>query len=273
MMPTYRADKNLTLHYLDPSPTNPEPVLLLHGLGSDCSSWSYQVPALMSAGLRPIAPDARGFGNSSYPRERHHITTLAEDMVGLLEYLECGPSHLIGISLGGITALQLALDHPSLVRRLILINATARLFPDDLRTTIYYLLRLLMVMTVGIERQAHLVADRIFPLPEEALFRQMLIKQIMAANPSAYRRTMLSLARFDVSSRLRSIKNPTLVLTGSLDTTILPQRQAQLAAGIPGAKQVYMPTAGHAATVQRPEEVNSLILEFLSSDPGPALQS
>jgi pimeloyl-ACP methyl ester carboxylesterase len=224
----------------------------------------------MSAGFRPLAPDARGFGNSSYPREKHHLTTLAEDMVGLLEYLKCGPAHMVGISLGGITALQLALDHPGLVRRLILINATARLFPDDLRTTIYYVLRLLMVMTVGIERQAHLVAHRIFPLPEEALYRQMLIKQIMAADPSAYRRTMLALARFNVSSRLKSLKTPTLVLTGSLDTTILPHRQTQLAAGIPGARHIHIPAAGHAATVQRPDEVNSLILEFLKSEPGPS---
>ena len=268
-MPTLRLENNLTLNFLDPDPENPDPVLLLHGLGSDGSSWSYQLPELSKTGYRAIAPDARGFGSSSYPPKKHNIATLAHDMIGLLDALDCGPVHLVGISLGGITGLQLALDHPDRIRKLVLINAAARLFPDDLKTTLYYLARLLMVMTVGIERQAHLVAHRLFPNPEEQTLRQLLIQQISAANPRAYRRTMLALARFDVTSRLDSLKSPTLVVTGSADSTILPQRQSEMARRIPGARQVTLQDGGHALTVQRPDDVNAIILEFLEN--GPAL--
>ena len=80
-MPILRIEKNLAINYLDPVPENPNPVLLLHGLGSDSSSWSYQIPVLGDAGYRPIAPDTRGFGSSTYPPEGHTIPVLAEDLV------------------------------------------------------------------------------------------------------------------------------------------------------------------------------------------------
>ena len=269
-MPAVCLEKNLTIYYLDPAPQNPIPVLLLHGLGADGSSWNYQLPPLCAAGFRPIAPDARGFGKSTYPSSAHQISTLAEDLVSLLDHLNCETVHLIGLSLGGITGLQLAMDYPDRVMRLVLINAAARLFPYDLKTSLYYAIRLLMVMTVGIDRQAHLVAGRLFPKQEEAPLREMLVRQINAANPRAYRRTMLALARFDVTPRLKSLRVPTLVLTGAQDTTILPHRQTEMAARIPQARQVRLPDAGHAVTVQRPDAVNKLILEFLKNDSGPS---
>ena len=269
-MPFYKIAQNLTVFYRDRWPSNPHPVLLLHGLGADGSSWRFQTEVLGEAGYRPIAPDARGFGKSSYPKKFHRIETMAADMSKLLSHLDCGLTDVVGISLGGMLSLQLALDNPGLVRRLVLVNTAAWLLPDDVRTMLYYISRIFLVMTVGIERQAQLVAARIFPLPNQDFLRQELISQILTADPRAYRRTMLALLRFDVRDRLKTVKNPTLVITGENDTTILPRRQNLLAEGIPHARQVVVPGAGHAVTVEYPNQINELILEFLQNDQAPA---
>jgi pimeloyl-ACP methyl ester carboxylesterase len=77
---------------------------------------------------------------------------------------------------------------------------------------------------------------------------------------------MLALTRFDVRDRLKTLKVPTLVITGDADTTILPRRQKQLTVQIPHARQVQISGAGHAVTVEYPDQTNDLILEFLQND-------
>jgi pimeloyl-ACP methyl ester carboxylesterase len=107
------------------------------------------------------------------------------------------------------------------------------------------------------------VARRLFPKPEHDQLRLEFYAQVLQANPHGYRAAMRSLARFDVRGRLREIDLPTLVITGEQDASIPPIIQRRLAEGIPGSRQVTIPSAGHGVIADQPEAFNRVLLDFL----------
>jgi 3-oxoadipate enol-lactonase len=252
-----------SLHFLDPNPSGSPAVLLLHGLGADSTSWTLQMPALSSAGFRPIAPDAPGFGRSPYDGRGWNVRRVASQMAHLLEELKCTPAHVVGLSMGGVIAQQFCLDFPHLTRKLILVSAFSVLRPQDITGWWYFLSRAVTISTLGLEAQAHLVAQRVFPQADNAPLREMLVESISQADPHAYRRAMRSLGLFDSRKRLKEIAAPTLVVTGADDTTVAPVRQRRLADGIPGARQLVIAGAGHAVPVDQAEKFNQMLLDFL----------
>src|SRR5262245_8113582 len=110
LMPLLALSPKLTLHYLDVNPVGRRTVLLLHGLGATSRSWRPQIIALAGAGYRILAPDLRGFGQSTYPG-RTSLAEMAQDVAELLRAVAPEPVGVVGISMGGAVALHLALDH------------------------------------------------------------------------------------------------------------------------------------------------------------------
>jgi len=256
-----------TLSYLDPHPAGNPAVLLLHGLGADASSWTLQIPPLIAAGFRPIATDTPGFGGSPYDGHGWSIRRVAADMACLLEELQTGPAHVVGLSMGGTIAQQFALDAPHLTRSLVLVSTFAVLRPNTLSGWLYFLQRFILVNTLGLPAQARVVAQRVFPGPRYEQVREMLVETISHADPRAYRKAMSSLGLFNSIKRLGEIKVPTLVVTGADDTTVPPAHQRMLVEGIRAAQQVIIPDAGHAVPVDQPERFNRELLSFLSKRP------
>jgi len=251
------------LYYLDPNPDGNPTVLLLHGLGANSNSWTFQLPSLTGAGYRPLAPDAPGFSRSAYEGRGWSIGFAAQAMVDLLTEMQTGPVHLVGISMGGVIAQQMVLDHPELVRKLVLVNTFAVLRPESISGWLYLLGRTLIVHTLGLPVQAKMVARRIFSLAEQEELRQMLITTIMQSDTRAYRAAMRALVLFDSRRRLHEIEAPTMVVTGSIDTTVAPLRQKLLVEGIPNARHVVISGAGHAVSVDSPQVFNQALLRFL----------
>ena len=253
------------LFYLDPNPSGAPGVLFLHGLGANGSSWTLQFAPLIEAGFRPLAPDAPGFGESCYDGRGWNFRRIAADLAALLNDLGTAPAHIVGISMGGVIALQFALDYPELVKKLVLVNTFAVLRPAHWSGYFYFFQRFLLVNTLGLPAQARVVAQRIFPAPDQEPLRQLLVEQITRADPRAYRAAMLNLGLFNAVNRLGEIKTPTLVVTGQYDTTVDPQRQKTLVDGIAGARQLTIPGAGHAVSIDQPELFNTALKEFLLS--------
>lgn len=256
-------EPGLTIHYQDTNTDGSPVVLLLHGLGATCESWQLQTPALVDADYRVIIPDMRGFGKSTYPGGNNNPETMAGDILGLLEELSLEEVHLVGISLGGTVALELIIAKPELAKSLILTNTFAKLRPRKLSLWFFYIFRMLLVHLIGIETQAEYVAERLFPNPEEDILRASYQEQVCQANPKAYRATMRSLAYFDVSNEAGNIRCPTLVITAQQDTVVPPENQTELAQLIPGADQKFINNAGHAVIVEKPDEYNQMLIEFL----------
>ena len=265
-MPTYFAPTGSSVHYEEVNPTGHPPVILLHGLGSMGESWQLQFQPLAALGFRVIAPDVPGYGWSPWPGGKVSIPRFADLIAQFMDGVGASPAHIVGISMGGTIALQLALDHPQRVKSLVLVNTFARLRPQSLGEWLYFLRRAVMARLVGVEKQADLVAWRIFPKPEQEELRETLRRQILQADASVYRATMSALFRFNALPRLREIQVPTLVVTGSEDTTVPPRvQEEQLARGIPTARHVVIPGAGHAVIADSPEAFNQVLVEFYRS--------
>ena len=264
-MPFQETTAGSQIYYLDENPAGRANVLLLHGLGANSNSWLLQIPALVDAGYRVLAPDAPGFGQSTFPGGSARISTTAARIIEWLDAIGVNSFFVVGISMGGTLALQLAINHPDRVTKLVLVNTFAKLEVANWRVFPYFLLRFILVHTLGIPTQARAVSKRIFPHPDQEFLRQELIRQISQADPKAYRATMRALAIFNVQNRLSEICCPTLVVTGEADNTVPLHNQQQLVQNIPGARQVLMPNAGHAVTVEQPESFNQIMMDFLLS--------
>jgi 3-oxoadipate enol-lactonase len=251
------------LNFLDPNPSGFPLVLLLHGLGANASSWTLQFDPLIAAWMRPVAPDAPGFGASRYDGRGWSFKRVAALLAGLLDELHSGPVYLVGLSMGGVIAQRFVLDYPQRVQKLVLVSTFSALRPSNFSQLVYFLRRVAVTFTLGPKQQAEAVARRVFPAPGQEALREMAAAQFASADPRAYRAAMRSLGLFDSHKRLKEIKVPTLVITGANDTTVSPDRQQILAKGICGARQVIIRNAGHAVAIDQAEMFNRELLDFL----------
>jgi 3-oxoadipate enol-lactonase len=261
-MPTFLTNHGEKIYYIDENSPGSRVMLLLHGLGVNSRSWLLQIPAFTGAGYRILAPDLPGFGQSCKTRFSS-IPQIASEVETLLQSSQVTDAIVCGISMGGILALQLTLDHPDMVNRLILVNSMAKLSIGNPLLWPYFLWRYLLVQTRGLEDQAEVVANRLFPQPEDSLYRQAAMESIMEADLESYKSAMKSIARFNVQKRLPEIQCPTLVITGENDTTIPAKYQRRMAERIPDASHIVIKNAGHAVTIDQPDLFNSSVLEFL----------
>ncbi len=262
-MPLVTTSPGIDLHFSDLNPAGSPAVTLLHGLGANGESWAFQVPELISHGYRILVPDLRGFGKSSYTGRSHSIWDMATDVIAMLDSVALQGSYIVGISMGGAIALQLAYDYPDRVLRLVLVNTFARLRPRTLKQFIYFASRLALLYSLGLSAQASFVTKRLFPYPGQAHLRQALMNQILQANPYGYRSTIRALARFNLMEQLKEIKCRTLVITGEKDRTVTPDIQSFLAENIPGARQVIIAGAGHGVSGEKPGDFNRELIRFL----------
>lgn len=262
-MPDLILASGLSIHYIEENRQGNPLVVLLHGLGANSASWQLQIPPLTRQGFHVLAPDAPGFGRSTYPRNNVSIPITAGFMAEFIEKMGNEQAVMVGISMGGALALQVALDNPQLVQGLVLVNTFASLRPKRPLVWLYFIWRFILVHTIGIPAQARAVALRIFPKPEQELLRKQLIDQVLQSSPRAYRATMRALAHFNVQKRLSEIHCPTLIITGKEDNTVPPENQQILVNHIYDAHQVIIQDAGHAVSVEQPEIFNEVLIRFL----------
>ena len=185
------------LHFLDPNPDGRIPVLLLHGMGASGDSWTLQFPALIEGGFRPLAPDVPGFGQSPNSGKTWSVGKAAAQIMQALQEMNSGSAHVVGLSMGGVIAQQIAHEFPVQTRKLVLVSTFARLRPDSLSGWFYFLRRAMTLAISGMPAQAEVVAMRVFPHTEQDFLREMLEENIARSDPHAYQQAMLALGRFE----------------------------------------------------------------------------
>lgn len=210
-----------------------------------------------------IAPDLRGHGRTDKPQGRVRVSHLASDVIGLLDALQVERAHIVGLSLGGCVAQLLALNAPSRVRSLTLVNTFARLEPASPPHALMLVSRLAVLGVRGLPAQSHFVAARLFPKSEQAPLRKLAAERIAANDVTTYRRLLFAVRAFDVTRRLSEIPCPTLVIAGDRDTTVPMQAKQLLAANVPGARLEVIADSGHATPIDQPERFNQLVLGFI----------
>ena len=264
-MPTLRIPSGFDLFYSDLAPDGHPCVILLHGLGATSESWGYQIPSILNQGFRILVPDMRGFGKSPYTGGDHSITDMASDIIEMMNWECIDTAHLVGISMGGAVALQLACDHNSRFEKLVLVNTFARLRPNSIQGWFYFAIRLGMIHILGLPTQARFVASRLFPNPDQEHLRQMFIEQVIQSDPQGYRATMRALMHFNLESQVSNINNDTLVITGAKDFTVPLSVQKFIVDQLSYVRHIVLDEAGHAVTVEKPVQINRILVEFLAN--------
>ena len=239
------------------------PLLLIHGLGSSADDWFLQLPAF-APHYRCIAVDLRGHGLSDKPVGAYSVPLFASDVATLLGEIGAAPAHVLGLSLGGMVAQQLAIAFPALVRSLVLLNTFPGFWPPT-REIIRLGVRRLSApwrRRPMAQQAARVVAD-LFPAPEHAVLKMQAEERLAANDPTAYQQAMRAILRFRPGAALAAIACPVLIVAGTADRVIPAAYQARLRRALPAAGFVAIEGGGHACNIERPEAVNEAVLGFL----------
>ena len=239
-----------------------EPLLFIHGLGSRGSAWEPQVRYFADR-YQVISLDLRGHGDSGKPPGPYSIRLFAADTVGLLNKLGVGPAHVVGISMGGMTALQLAVDHPEAVRSLVVVNCGAEFVVRNLKERMQVWQRFIIVRLLGMRRMGQVLSKRVFPKPEQEALRAELVERWAENDARAYLASMRAIVGWSVADRLGDIDCPTMVVASDNDYTPVAEKQA-IVDRIPRAALVVMEDARHAVTAEKPEAFNAVLDGFLA---------
>lgn len=237
------------------------PLVLIGGLGFGRWGWFRQIPAL-SRHFRTITFDARG------ERElKDGVGDLAADVVALLDHLNLRKAHVLGTSLGGFVAQELALKRPDLVEGLVLVcTSYGRGGPETMSP--WALGDMLGLPSLSVERAVRRGLETATSEayraehPEEF---ERIVRWRLADSPSlsAYYEQMRAGARFNISREVGSITSPTLVIHGAEDRYVPVANAAALAEAIPGARLRVLDNAGHLVFIERFADVNREVVTFL----------
>ena len=248
------------------------PLVLVNGLGFGRWVWFKQIPAF-SRHFQTITFDVRGerdLGNG--------VADLTDEVVALLDHLGVGKTHVLGTSLGGFVAQELALARPDLVDRLVLVcTSYGRRGPEAMSPGA--LADMMGLGTFSAEAAARKALEAATgeayraEKPEEF---EEIVHWRLADSPSAasYYGQARAGARFDLSRDVGHITSPTLVIHGSQDRYVPPANARALADAIPDAKLRVLEDAGHLVFIERFADVNREVVRFLkSTDRRPASET
>jgi len=259
----YLKVNNINLFY--ESTGEGAPVLFLHGLGSGTRDWEWQVP-YFARFYRVITVDARGHGQSDKPAEPYSVPLFAADIVAFIRALNVAPVHLVGISMGGMIALQIGADAPELLKSLVVVNSNPALRIQTPKEKLMLWQRLLIVQVLGMRRMGVFLGKRLFPQPEQADLRQIFADRWAENDKRAYLNALRGLVNWDVTDRLPQITCPVLVVAAENDYTPLAEKRAYTAK-LPRAELVVVPEAHHATPAEKPDAFNEIVHAFLKQHP------
>ena len=243
------------------------PVVFLHGFGASLYTWRNALPVVSHAGYRVVAFDNRGFGFSDRPAHGYSNAEYTRLVLALLDTLDISSAVLVGHSMGGAIAAEVALAAPQRVRGLVLIDAAGYgvRWPGVLK-----LARLpfigAMITTFRGRAPTGRILRSMFADPRKLTEED--IDQYYAPVPARdYGRALRGVLRefrFDsLGGRLGALQTPTLVIWGDADRLISVAQGTRMAREIPRSAFVLLQRSGHLAPDESPDDVNRVLLEFL----------
>lgn len=242
-----------------------EPLLCVMGLASDTLAWALQVPA-WSESYRTIVFDNRDVGRSGYAEADYDVADMARDALALADELGLDSFHLVGVSMGGTIAQQMALRSPDRIRTLTLCvtfggsgrwgREKARLWTSD---------------AVGREREDMVDELLLLCLSEKtfeneqmvAFLRYMILANENPQKPEGFARQLRATSAHEVRDRLGELSMPVHVIGAEEDVLVPVWKSRELARLIPGAKLTVLEGAAHGVNLERAEDFNAAVLAFV----------
>ncbi|MGV3619680.1 MAG: alpha/beta fold hydrolase [Archangium sp.] len=236
------------------------PIVFLHGLGSRLEDWQFQLEHF-SKDFRCLAFDLPGSGKSvdhAHPYGPFSLPGYARDIAAALRELKLERVHLVGLSMGAMTSLQLALDAPELFRSVTMANAVASMEPRNFKERLLLGVRGLITYTLGPKGIGKVVAPKLFPSAEQESLREQFRAHLATVNKRIYIAQSRALMGWTVEPRLGELKVPLTLIAADGDYTSLERKHA-LAARVPGAKVIVIPNTHHAVPVENPTAFNAAL--------------
>lgn len=238
------------------------PLLLVHGLGSSSRDWEAQTEHFADQ-YRVLRLDLRGHGHSERPEGPYYISQFARDVAVVLRKLDAAPAHVIGLSMGGMVALELGAGAPHLVRSLVIVNSVADMRLHTWRDVWIYVSRRLAVQVLGMRWVGRMLARKLFVKPHQEELRHTFAERWSKNDKQAYLWSIDAIMRWSVSGRLNRICVPTLLVSTDEDYTPVAAKE-RIVDQLPCAELAVVNDARHALPVEKPKEFHEIVDEFLA---------
>lgn len=247
-----------------------EAVLLIHGLCNSGRAWEAQLTDMIKQGYRVIIPDLLGHGASAPLNRRFTAQNQAEALVALLGYLGLKNAITIGLSLGGMVALEMAINHPKAVKKLVVAGSFLTLATDDRQKMLDRWIKGISQPNGCISRLeagwAGLVGGKFSKTPTGLACYQAWHAQAAMQNPQSLIHWCEGMKLYDSRENLAKITTPTLILAGEKDPMIpIPELQ-EIAHRITAATFKIVPSEGHVFNVSSAAQFNQHVGDFLQGN-------
>jgi len=257
----YCTVNNIKLCYQDVG--SGETIVFLHGLGSNSTDWQQQIDHF-SQKYRVIAIDCRGHGRSDKPEGKYTIPLFCSDVLQLLSILKIEAFHLVGFSMGGMMAFQIAVDNPQMIKSLTIINSAPAVPYNTLAMKIMVWSRLALIKFMGLEKLSKVISKKLFPLDNQNNLRSQFSASMQMLTKSSYARSLISFLGWDVSDKLPLLTMPVLVVAAEHDYTPVEVKK-EYCKKISNAKLVVISNSYHATPMDQPDTLNEHIASFIES--------
>jgi 3-oxoadipate enol-lactonase len=239
------------------------PLVLVHGLNGDLTGWALVVPEFAKH-YRTLALDVRGHGGTSKPDQSYSVKGFSEDLLEFLRKKQIPKVHLLGLSMGGAIAQQFTLDHPEMVRSLVLVSTFSHV-DDHARRAFEGLKGDLAqggypAFFDGVLKLAftpEYIAANPGPIAE------LKKKRIQVNSPVAIGRATDACMAFDLKDQISRITLPTLVVSGREDVFTPIHLAEQIHRSIRGSEWKILEGVGHALYIEEAPALSQTVLEFL----------
>jgi len=256
----YITANGLKMAYRFDGPADAPVLMLSNSLMSTHRMWDPQMTAL-TAKFRVLRYDTRGHGASETTEGPYSIDMLARDAEALIEALDLGPVHFLGLSMGGMIAQRLAVNRPDLVRSLMLCDTAS-----EMPTLAMWNDRIAIAQREGTEGllagtiQRWFTADFLAQSPAAVGFVEGMIRDTEGPGYIGCASAVRDMSQTDI---LKDIRQPTLVLVGADDPACTPAQALVLHENIANSQHVVLADAAHLANIEKPLEFNAAVLGFL----------
>lgn len=239
-------------------------VLLVMGLAYPAAAWHRQVPA-MAAEYRVITIDNRGAGDTGdAPGAPYTVEMMAADCLAVLDAAGEERAHVVGISMGGLIAQEIALAHPERVLSLALLATHPGMAHGVWDPEVFALLQSRAAMSPEEAREASIPFNYAPSTPRAVIEQDWAVREAGTAGPVGYA-AQGGTALWSGYERLPELSVRTLVVHGADDRLVVPANGEKISAAIPGSRLVVVPDANHVLTTDQPEVLNELLLEWFAA--------